>query len=286
MLEFLPENVKDGLRHLNARQVYEIRLRADKPTSVNYRGKYCYLGEYGVTESVENALRCDTNDIADCVFRAGKYSVYSVEEQIKRGFLTAEHGERIGLAGEYVFEKGQPLALRNFTSLCIRVPHEIRGCGNEIYQRCMRDRIRNVLIASSPGLGKTTILRDIGRILSERTRKNILICDERGEIAQGDTGESSDVLRFSDKATAFDAGIRAMRPDIIVTDELSAVDCAAVERAVSAGIKVLASAHFSSIESIRKPFFGLFERYVLLNEDEIGKIRGIYDEMGKELDST
>ena len=88
MLEFLPENVKDGLRHLNARQVYEIRLRADKPTSVNYRGKYCYLGEYGVTESVENALRCDTNDIADCVFRAGKYSVYSVEEQIKRGFLT------------------------------------------------------------------------------------------------------------------------------------------------------------------------------------------------------
>ena len=213
MLEFLPQNVKNGLRRLNVEQVYEIRLRADKPTTINYAGEYRYLSEYGLAERVENAVRCDMEEIASCVFRAGQYSVYSVEEQIKRGYITAAGGERIGLAGEYVLEKGQPLALRNFSSLCIRVPHEVVGCGMEIYRHCMRDKIRNVLIVSPPGLGKTTILRDLSWILSVKTKRNILICDERGEISAGNTGETCDVLKFVDKATAFEAGIRAMRPD-------------------------------------------------------------------------
>lgn len=282
MLEFLPQNVKNGLRRLNVERVYEIRLRADKPTTVNYAGQYRYLGEYGLTERVENAVRCDMDEIANCVFRAGQYSVYSVEDQIRRGYITALQGERIGLAGEYVLEKGQPLALRNFSSLCIRVPHEVIGCGMEIYRRCMRDQVRNVLIVSPPGLGKTTILRDLSRILSEKTKSNVLICDERGEISAGNTGETCDVLKFVDKATAFEAGIRAMRPDIMITDELSSTDCAAIEKAVAAGIKVVASAHFSKISHIKSPFLGLFERYVVLDEREIGKIKGVYDEEGRE----
>ena len=283
MLEFLPQNVKEGLRRLNIERVYEIRLRVDKPTMINYAGQYRYLSEYGLTERPENAVVCDADEIAGCVFRAGQYSVYSVEEQIKRGYITAINGERIGLAGEYVLEKGQPLAVRNFSSLCIRVPHEVVGCGMEIYKSCMRDRIRNTLIASSPGLGKTTILRDLGRILSERTKKNILICDERGEISAGDTGETCDVLKYADKNTAFEAGIRAMRPDVVITDELSLIDCNAIEKAVFAGIKVIASAHFSEMERIQKPFLGLFERYVLLDEQEIGKIKAVYDETGREM---
>ena len=176
---------------------------------------FMYLGDYGLTENAEKALVCDSTDIADCVFRAGKYSVYSVEEELKQGFLTAKGGVRIGISGEYVFEKGQPLSLRNYTSLCIRVPHEIRGCAEEIYRRCMSGIVQNLLLMSSPGLGKTTILRDLSRILSEKTRKNILICDERGEICVGEYGDTCDVIRFCDKERAFAAGLRAMRPEII-----------------------------------------------------------------------
>lgn len=283
MLDFLPQRIKNGLSYLNLQFVYELRLRVNNPTTVNYQGVYRYLGDYGITQTRENAVCCDTDDIANCVFSAGNYSVYSVEEQIKKGFITAKDGERIGLAGEFVFEKGQPLAIRNFTSLCIRVPHEIIGAGAEIYQRCMCGIIKNILICSPPGIGKTTILRDLARIIAEKTQKNLLICDERGEIAVGQVGESIDILKYADKKTAFESGIRAMRPDIIVTDELSPSDYQSIERAVYAGVKVLASAHFSEFLHIQKPFLELFDLFVILDGAKVGAIKGIYDKTGAEI---
>lgn len=280
MLDFLPQYIKDSLRNINLKYIYELRMRENKPITVNHLGKYRYLGSRGFTDHRESALVCSREDIADCVYRAGKYSVYSIEEHIKKGFITAEYGERIGLAGEYVFEHGQPLTIRNFTSLCIRIPHEVIGCGEEIYRRCMSDKVRDVLIMSSPGLGKTTILRDIARILAEKTKKNILICDERGEISNGNLGDSCDVIRFSDKNTAFESGIRALRPEIMITDELSVADCAALEKAKAAGVRMIASAHFSNISMVFPPFRKLFERFVLLDEHIIGKIAEIYNADG------
>lgn len=281
MLDFLPQYIKNSLKNVNLSHVYEIRMRENKPITLNYLGKYRYLGAVGLTEHREKALLCTGEDIADCIYRAGKYSVYSIEEHIKKGFITAANGERIGLAGEYVFEHGQPLAIRGFTSLCIRVPHEVVGCGNEIYKQCMSDKVRSVLIMSPPGLGKTTILRDLSRILADKTRKNILICDERGEIANGNIGESCDVIRFSDKNTAFEAGIRALRPEIMITDELYANDCQALEKAKAAGICIIASAHFSEMESVPPIFRGLFERFVLLDRQITGKIARIYNQNGQ-----
>ena len=163
MLEFLPSYIKDSLRYVNMEKVYEIRLRVDKPSTVNYEGEYQYLGCYGICKNKEQSIRCTYDEIAECVYRAGKCSVYSVEEQIKKGFLTTELGERIGIAGEYVFEKEKPLTIRNFSSLCIRVPHEVVGCGQAIYDKYMSDKIINLLLMSPPGIGKTTILRDLAR---------------------------------------------------------------------------------------------------------------------------
>ena len=277
MLEFLPEKIKDALSYVNLRFLYEIRLRANKGVRINYNGNYVWLGIYGITNHAEKALICDEQDVFDCIFKAGKYSVYSVEEQIKQGFLTGQFGERLGIAGEYVFDKGQPLALRNFSSVCIRVPHDIVDCGKEIYQQCLADGLKSILICSPPGLGKTTILRDLCRIISNKTHKNIFVCDERGEISAGNVGETCDVLKFVDKKTAFTAGIRAMRPEIIITDELSHNDIDAVEKAICSGVYVIASAHIASIKNVKPAFQEIFSKFVFLDSNIIGKISYIYD---------
>ena len=280
MFEFLPRAVKNAIEYLNAKYLYEIRIRAEKPITVNYNGRYRYLGRTGLTERAENALIPSFLDVADCVYKASEYSIYAVEEELKQGFLTVKGGFRIGIAGEYVFDKGKPLSIRNITSLCVRIPHEIYGSGEEIYRTCMCDRVKNLLIMSAPGLGKTTILRDLARIIGQNTMENVLICDERGEIGVGEVGKACDIIKYADKVTAFDVGIRALRPNIIITDELSERDCPMVEKAICAGVTVLASAHIATREGLKKPFLGLFERYVLLTD--IGKIAGIYNECGEE----
>ena len=277
MLEFLPVTIKDALSHLNMRFLYELRLRVGQPIRVNFAGEYKYLTAYGVSDCSSNALLVDEKDIEETVYRAGKYSVYAVEEQIKKGFLTAEHGERIGLAGEYVYQGGKPLTVKNITSLCIRVPHEITGCADELYDLCFSDGLVSLLILSPPGLGKTTLLRDLARKLSMETSKNILICDERGEISPFKIGETCDTLLFADKETAFEAGIRAMRPDVMMTDELLNKDVSAVEKALVGGVVVIATAHCFSIEKL-PTFLKIFDRYAVLDNDKIGKIQGVYDE--------
>ncbi len=283
MLSFLPEAVQTALQHCNIRDIYEVRIRAGLPVTINRLGIYTYLGEYGTVKSAKQALRCDMQDIEECVYRAGNYSVYSIEEELKQGFITTKNGVRVGLAGEYVFSGEKPLTIRQITSLCIRIPHAVIGSAERVYQSCMSGRMRSVLLLSPPGYGKTTVLRDLARTVSLRTQKNLLICDERAEIALGDIGETCDVIRYCDKQTAFEAGIRAMRPDIIVTDELSSRDYTAIEKAVYAGVNVLATAHFADIQAVPKSFLGIFERFVVLSRETIGQIAGIYDENGKEI---
>lgn len=283
MLEFLTENLKKALKNLNINNLYEIRIRAGQPIRVNFAGVYRYLSENGLSFEREFAIIATQKQIEEIVYSASNYSVYSVEEQIKKGFITAERGERIGLAGEYVFSKGQAITIRDIRSICIRVPHEVIGCGEEIYKRCLRDDLQNLLIASPPGLGKTTILRDLARILSEKTQKNILICDERGEIAVGDIGLTCDIVSFSDKKTAFEAGIRAMRPDIMITDEIAETDISAIKNAISGGVTVIASAHLHSYASALEAKIDFFDEYAFLNEKSIGLLKCVYGKHGEVL---
>lgn len=276
MYDFLPPCVKSALKNLNANLLYELRLRSDRPVKVNYRGEYAFLGENGVTARREGAIVVSAKEISDCVFAASDFSVYSCSEQMKECFLTAKTGERLGLAGTLVRENGKVIALRDVRSLCIRIPHPVEHCADKVFALCEADRLRNCILLSAPGYGKTTVLRELVRLLGVHyPTKNILIADERGEISAFDTGDA-DVLLFGGKKETFSFGLRALRPDIIVTDELQEEDFPAVQKAMDAGMTVIASAHFGrGIDRFAHP---VFERYVCFSREKIGQATAIYDE--------
>lgn len=272
MLDFLPPRLLNAVRHVNLNRLYELRIRADKPMRVNLDGIFCYLGENGVVERMQDAIFPTREEVSDTLFAASGFSVYSVAEQMKRGFVTGNAGERIGIAGTYVYENGKVLSVHDVTSLCVRIPHAVEGCAEEIYARCLTDCMRSLILLSPPGDGKTTLLRDLTRLVCLHRKLNVLVSDERGELSADWLGESADVICYADKLTAFTSGMRAMRPDLIVTDELLDEDYPAVRRAVQGGIFVFASAHLTRAEDVPEK---LFSRYIVLDGlGHIGKICG------------
>ena len=290
MLEFLTDGLREALLNVNMNLVYELRIRANRPVVVNYGGEYTFLGARGITPHIGAAIVTCYSDIESIIYRASEYSVYSVTDKLRQGFLTGAGGERIGLAGAYVYEKGEAFTVKEVTSLNIRVPHEVRGCGEKIYRTCFSKGIASALILSPPGRGKTTILRDLARLISAHRLLNVLISDERNEICAVnrdfslDTGAFSDVVRYAAKRDALTAAVRTMRPDLIVTDELvDEAEIDAVACCIRGGVEVLASAHFRDLESMRaSPPFAralrerLFGYYILLAGEGIGQVRQIY----------
>ena len=207
------------------------------------------------------------------------------------GVLTGAGGERIGLAGIFVYEGGESFTVKEVTSLNIRVPHEVKGCGQRIYDLCFADGVKSALLLSPPGRGKTTILRDLTRLISQKNLLNVLINDERNELSASyrdfslDTGAFSDVIRYSKKSDAFTAAVRVMRPDLIVTDELvSEGEISAVAACIRSGVEVLASAHCKDAEGLKSsPVLSaawkdkLFSYYIFLRREGVGEIEAIYD---------
>ena len=175
MLSFLAPRLKNALAHVNLNLLYELRIRTDKPLRVNAGGSFTYLGEAGLTEREELAIRPTAAEVEETLFAASGYSVYAVENQLKKGFVTGKDGERIGIAGTLVYEGGSVLSVHSVTSLCVRVPHAVEGCAEEIYRKTLADGLRSLLILAPPGEGKTTLLRDLTRIVSQRTQANILV---------------------------------------------------------------------------------------------------------------
>ena len=297
MLNFLTENILSALRNVNINLVYELRIRANKPVVLNYGGRYIFLGGRGATENIGGAIVASYADIEKIVYRASEFSVYSVTEQLRRGFIAGASGERVGLAGEFVYENGDVFTVKDVTSLNIRVPHEVRGCAEGIYRTCFANGPANALIVSAPGRGKTTILRDLARLISAHHFINILINDERNEICACnkdyslDTGAFTEIIRYADKRDSLVCAMRAMRPDLIITDEIvSAAEAEALAACVRGGIDVIASAHCRDLESLlRSPVLeetlrgNVFDYYIVLSSDGIGKVSGIYDAQLREV---
>ncbi len=294
--KILPPDISAALNKLNPDKLYEVRLRGGSFVSVGYGDGYYYLSQNGTSCSIQNAIFVNENAIQQIVLRACDKSLYAVNDHICRGYLTLDGGVRIGIAGTTVLENGNVKTVKNFSSVNIRVPHQVVGCGCKVAGLLQKPsgKYYSSLIVSPPGAGKTTLLRDLARIASTGKRiLNVLIVDERDEIAAVrngkatlDVGKNSDVISGCTKAYAFINAVRALRPDIIITDELcDSEDADAVENAIASGVCVFASIHADTHERISdKPQLSrliknrLFERYVDLScERGIGTVSGIYD---------
>ena len=231
-------------------------------------------------------------EIGAIVSALARRSVHAIADELRQGYFTAEGGVRVGVAGRVVAENGAVQCIRAFTSVNIRLPVELRGISRELLRRVALPggTVPGILIVSPPQLGKTTLLRDVVRAVSDgdgvRPQKCTVI-DERRELAPDgfDLGCRTDVFSGCPKTAGMMMALRALSPQVLATDELDgAAEAEAVAEAARAGVTLLATVHAGSFESmVRRRGMeemlreGIFSRVVLLGE-ELGRgtVRGIF----------
>ncbi len=279
----------------------EIRLRIGRPVMVLGKGREYYwnLRENRLQNHREGSYVWREPDMKETLSRMSQYSMYALEEELRSGFFTIQGGHRVGVAGRTVCERGKIQSFRNICSLNVRVARQKKDCARGLLAWIAQgDNIYNTLILSPPGIGKTTMLRDCIRLLSNGTAdisaKKIGVVDERSEIAacffgvpQNDLGDRTDVLDACPKAEGMRLLLRSMSPQIIAVDELGGrEDCYAVEEALHCGCRILGTMHAQNTRELQekvylkswleKEFFG---RFVFLCMDRQGERNfAVYDE--------
>ena len=256
----------------------EIRVRVGQPVEFLTAAGVRYLAiQDGTCRFLEHSPDCQwevcpycasVQDIAEMLNYISSYSLYAYQEELKQGYITIEGGHRIGLAGSVALAEGKIVGISHVTFMNIRIAHEKKGCAREILPGIRNgSNIYNTLILSEPGGGKTTLLRDCIRMLSEGAGGfaglKVCVVDERSEIAachlgipQNDLGPRTDVLDGCGKPEGMRMLLRAMSPQVLAVDELgSEEDFFAVEQAVYMGSRVLGTVHAGSVQELtEKPY--------------------------------
>ncbi|MCL2592698.1 MAG: stage III sporulation protein AA [Defluviitaleaceae bacterium] len=266
--------------------IEEIRIRVNKPLIVKSLG----------SEIIINKNFCPSiKDMKETIQLMSEFSLYSYEDEIKNGYITLPDGHRVGLCGKVVIENEKVKTISHISAINVRFSHEIKGCADGILKHAKG----SVLIISPPGCGKTTLLRDIVRQVSDGGQ-TVGIVDERSEIAasylgvpQNDVGMRTDVLDSCRKSLGIMMLLRSMSPDIIAVDEIGRQeDVIAIEEALTSGVKLFCTVHGSSIQNIlEKPHLAelikrkIFDTYIILGYGEKpGEIKQVLNKNMKEVD--
>lgn len=246
-------------------QIKEVRIRRNGPLRVLKGNQSLYLtaqGEY--TENAMQGVSLSEKEFYDLFSHICRHSVYAFEEELCKGYLTVEGGHRIGVVGQTVWSGTEIKSIKYFTALNIRISHEIKGVADKILPYLYIEKhLASTLIVSPPGCGKTTLLRDLVRKVSNGSKvylpQNVSLIDERSEIAscylglaQNDVGLHTDILDACPKAVGMLMALRTMSPDVIAVDELGGEeDYKAMQQAFYLGCRIFATLHGNDFDSLR-----------------------------------
>ena len=288
VLDILPETIKkEVVGRSNSGEIQEIRIKANKPLM--------FIGNHG---EIKSNYISKLEDVKNIIQRISSYSIYAFEEELRQGYITIEGGHRVGICGTCVLDGQNLKTIKNISSLNIRVAKDIKGCANGVLPHIIKDNsILNTIIISPPRCGKTTLLRDIARQISNGSGtmrgKNITIIDERSEIAacyrgtpQMEVGIRTDVLDNCPKSEGIIMAIRSMGPQVIICDEIGTYrDMDSIVAALNSGVNVITTIHgFDEEDLFKRPVFKelienkVFKRAIVLsNKKAIGTVEYIYD---------